>query len=57
MIKAGATPRPWPTVDVVPVPTYLTILNPAVVLALTVEVIEPLVLDDVVGLANHDHPT
>jgi hypothetical protein len=44
MIIAGVVPSPCPTEDVVPVPVYETILNPAVGFALTVEVIVPSVL-------------
>ena len=39
----GATPNPWPIVaPETPLPVYLTILNPAVVFADTVEFILPL---------------
>jgi len=44
IIILGATPSPCPTVAFAPVPVYVTTLNPAVVLALTVEVIVPTVL-------------
>jgi len=40
----GATPKPCPTVALAPVPVYVTTLNPAVVFALTDEVIVPAVL-------------
>ena len=55
----GATPNPWPIVaPPVAVPVYVTILNPAVVLAWTVEVIEPEELLDVVPpLAFHWYAT
>ena len=53
----GVVPRPWPTVAVAPVPVQLTILNPLVVLAETVEVIEPSVFDAVVFEANQFHDT
>ena len=39
------------------VPVYVTILNPAVVFALTVEVIEPSLLDEPVPPAFQDQPT
>jgi hypothetical protein len=44
----GATPNPCPTVaPAVPLPVKLTILNPLVVLADTVDVILPAVFDTV----------
>ena len=58
-IISGLTPRPWPTVwPAVALPVKVTILNPAVVLTCTVEVMLPSLLDDVVPpLAFHCHAT
>ena len=43
-IQVGIFPVPCPTVALAPVPVYFTIENPLVVLAVTVEYIEPAVL-------------
>jgi len=43
-ISPGATPNPCPTVALAPVPVYVTTENPAVVFALTDDVIVPAVL-------------
>jgi len=44
MTIPGTTPNPCPTVALAPVPVYVTTENPAVVLALTDDVIDPAVL-------------
>jgi hypothetical protein len=59
IIQLGAVPKPCPTVEgFVPVPVQLTILNPLVVLTLTVEFISPSVFDEPLVLsANQFHAT
>ena len=57
MTMLGATFNPCPTVPVAPVPVYVTTLHPLVVLALTDDVIEPLVLDTAVPPPFHCQPT
>ena len=53
----GATPNPCPTVALAPVPVQDTILNPLVVLAETVELIEPTVLAEPAPFAFQFHDT
>ena len=57
IINAGATPNPCPTVALAPVPVYVTTENPAVVFALTDEVIDPEVLLTAVPPAFHCQET
>jgi hypothetical protein len=57
IINFGATPNPCPIVPLACVPVQLTILNPLVVLADTVDVILPSVFDTPAPFAFHDHPT
>jgi len=57
IIILGTAPNPCPTVALAPVPVYVTTENPAVVLALTDDVIVPAVLLTAVPPAFHCHPT
>ena len=58
IIMRGATPSPWPIVEFTLVPEYVSTLNPAVVFADTVLVIEPEVFVTAgVPFARHCQPT
>jgi hypothetical protein len=57
MTKAGATPKPCPTVALEPVPVYVITENPALGLALTLEVMEPCVFVTVELPASQAHAT